>query len=212
MSFHDYGAALHDARREHPAAKRNQAPLLAVLERVFPATGLVLEVASGTGQHAAFFTDALPGLHWQTSEVDTDAFESIEGWRQAAGHNRIRSPIRLDVTARAWPINRADAMVCVNMLQVSPEAAAHGLLAGAARVLAPGAPLVIYAPMTRGGVHISPGNARFDASLQARNPALGIRDADALVAHGTACGLVHAETIDMPANNTVLVFRAAAPT
>ncbi|HCH62545.1 MAG TPA: SAM-dependent methyltransferase [Deltaproteobacteria bacterium] len=207
MSFFQYGEALPDARREHPAAARNQAPILAVLRWVFPTEGLVLEVASGTGQHSAFFTDHLPGLTWQTSEYDPDTFGSIEGWRQASHPDRIRPPVRIDTTAAVWPVARADAMLCVNMLQVSPWAAALGLLAGAARTLAPGAPLVIYSPMSRGGVHISPGNRDFDGALKARNPALGVRDADALIAAATERGLVHEETLDMPANNTVLVFR-----
>ncbi len=207
MSFFQYGESLADARRAHPAATRNQAPLLEVLRRVFPREGLVLEVASGTGQHAAFFTTALPGLRWQTSEYDRDAFASIEAWRQASHPDRIRSPVRLDATAAVWPVEQVDAMLCVNMLQVSPWAAALGLLAGAVRTLAPGAPLVIYSPMSRGGVHISPGNADFDVRLKARDPALGVRDADAIIDAAMAQGLGHDETIDMPANNTVLVFR-----
>jgi SAM-dependent methyltransferase len=207
MSFSQYGESLRDARRAHPAATRNQEPLLAVLRRIFPSTGRVLEVASGTGQHAAFFAGALPGLQWHTSEYDPDAFDSIEAWRQASHPDRIRSPVRIDATATVWPVERVDAMLCVNMLQVSPWAAALGLLAGAARTLTPGAPLVVYSPMSRGGVHISRGNAEFDALLKAEDPALGVRDADALIEAATAQGLRHDETIDMPANNTVLVFR-----
>jgi len=207
MSFFQYGESLADVRRAHPAATRNQAPLLEVLRRVFPAHGLVLEVASGTGQHAAFFTEALPGLQWQTSEYDPDTFDSIEAWRQASHPDRIRAPVRIDATAAVWPVARADAMLCVNLLQVSPWAATLGLLEGAARTLAPGAPLVIYSPMSRGGVHISRGNAEFDARLKAGDPALGVRDADALIEAAVARGLRHDETIDMPANNTVLVFR-----
>lgn len=207
MSFHTYGDRLADARREHPAAQRNQGPLLEVLQRVFPAEGLVLEIASGTGQHAAFFTDALPGLHWQPTDHDPDALPSIAGWRAASHPDRIRPPLQLDVTTHAWPVPDADAMLCVNMLQVAPWSAARGLLAGAARTLKPGGPLVIYSPLSRGGVHTSAGNARFDATLKARNPALGVRDADAVIAEATAVGLHHVELIEMPANNTVLVFR-----
>ena len=207
MSFFQYGNALPDVRREHPAATRNQAPILEVLRAVFPTEGLVLEVASGTGQHAAFFTEHLPGLTWQTTEFDPDTFASIEGWRQATRPDRIRSPVQLDATAEDWAVTEADAMLCVNMLQVSPWTAALGLLSGAARTLRPGAPLVIYSPMSRGGVHISVGNRDFDASLKARNPLLGVRDADQLIAAAADRGLVHEQTIDMPANNTVLVFR-----
>ena len=206
MSFFHYGDSLSDARRAHPAAERNQEPILAVLREVFPEEGIVLEVASGTGQHAAFFSGHFPSLTWQTSEYDPDAFASIEAWRRASWPERIRAPVQLDAMAPTWPIPHADAMLCVNMLQVSPWPAALGLLDGAARTLAPGAPLVIYSPMSRGGVHISAGNADFDARLKARNPALGVRDADALIAAAVARGLEHRRTIDMPANNTVLVF------
>jgi SAM-dependent methyltransferase len=209
MSFHTYGDQLADARREHPSASRNQVPLLTVLQRVFPTEGLVLEIASGTGQHAAFFTGQLPGLRWQPSDFDPDTFDSIEAWRQASHPDRIASPVRIDVTQPTWPIPTADAMLCVNMLQVSPWTAALGVLAGAARTLVPGGPFVIYSPLSRGGVHTSPGNAAFDARLKARNPALGVRDADQLIEAATARGLVHEETLDMPANNTVLVFRRA---
>jgi len=212
MSFHSYGDKLADARREHPAATRNQGPLLDVLRRVFPSTGHVLELASGTGQHAAFFTTHLTGLTWQTSEHDPEAFPSIEAWRLGSHPDRIHPPLRLDATALEWPIARADAMLCVNMLQVSPWAAALGLLAGAVRTLSPGAPLVIYSPMSRKGQHISVGNADFDARLKARDPSLGVRDADALIAAATARGLRHIETIDMPANNTVLVFQQSIST
>jgi len=208
MAFQNYGDKLEDARRDHPATRRNQAPILEVLTRVFPQTGLVLEIASGTGQHAAFFTSQLQGLHWQPTDYDTDTFDSIEAWRHTAHPERIRSPLQLDVTSHPWPVPTADAMLCVNMLQVSPWTAALGLLTGAARTLQPGAPLVIYSPLSRGGVHTSPGNAAFDARLKARNPLLGVRDADALIEAARERGLTHHDTLDMPANNTVLVFRA----
>ena len=207
MSFHNYGDKLTDARREHPAAERNKRPILHILRDTFPATGLVLELASGTGQQVAFYADQLPDLHWQPTDYDPDTLPSIEAWRQASHPDRIRPPLRLDATATAWPVAQADAMLCVNMLQVSPWTAALGMLAGAARTLVPGGPLVIYSPMSRGGRHISPGNASFDASLKARNPLLGVRDADRLIEEATAVGLSHVQTLDMPANNTVLIFR-----
>ena len=207
MSLLPPGPSPTDARRENPSAERNKRPLLEVLRRVFPSEGLVLELASGTGQHAAFFTDQLPSLHWQPTDVDAHALPSIAAWRQASHPDRIRAPLLLDATADAWPVPQADAMLCVNMLQVSPWPATLGLLAGAARTLTAGGPLVIYSPMSRGGVHISPGNAAFDANLKSHDPRLGVRDADLLIEAATAAGLTHAQTVDMPANNTVLVFR-----
>jgi len=207
MSFHNYGDKLADARRQHPAAERNKGPLLEVLRAAFPASGLVLEIASGTGQHAAFFTGAFTGLSWQPTDHDPDTLPSIEAWRQSSHPDRIRPPITLDVESTDWPVAHADAMLCVNMLQVSPWTAALGLLSGAARTLSAGAPLVIYSPLSRGGVHTSEGNAAFDARLKARNPLLGVRDADALIEAATQVGLNHARTVDMPANNTVLIFR-----
>ncbi len=207
MAFHTYGDKLHDARRQHPAAERNSQPLLDVLQRVFPDTGLVLEIASGTGQHAAFFTGQLPGLTWQPTDLDADALPSIEAWRQDSHPDRIHAPVQLDATSTQWPVDHADAMLCVNMLQVSPWTAALGMLSGAARTLGPGAPLVIYSPLSRGGQHTSEGNADFDARLRDRNPLLGVRDADALIEAAASAGLRHEATLDMPANNTVLIFR-----
>lgn len=207
MSFREYGEKLADARRQHPAATRNQEPLLPVLSRFFPPDGLILEIASGTGQHAGFFATELPLIRWQPTDHDAEALPSIEAWRLATVPDRIAPPVQLDVRAEVWPVDAADGMLCVNMLQVAPWEAAVGLLRGAARVLVPGGVLIIYSPLSRGGVHISEGNAAFDARLRARNPALGVRDADAVVAAAEAAGLIHVETVDMPANNTVLVFR-----
>ena len=212
MSFHDYGRKVtdddSDLRRIHPAGERNAPAILDVLKRVFPTRGLVLEIASGTGQHAAFFVQHLEELSWQPTDHDADALGSIEAWRQSTAPDRIRPPLRLDVQAATWPVERVDAMLCINLLQVSPWSAALGLLSGAGRHLQPGAPLVIYSPLSRGGVHTSPGNQAFDERLRTRNPLLGLRDVDRLAAAASSHGLHHEETVDMPANNTVMVLRA----
>lgn len=210
MSFHHFGDQLHegDARRQHPITERNKYPILAVLQRVFPAEGLVLELASGTGQHAAWFTEHLTGLRWQPTDREAGALASIDAWRRAAPHDRILPAIQLDVQSDPWPVAQVQAMLCVNMLQVSPWSSALGLLAGAARHLDPGAPLVIYSPLSRGGVHTSPGNQAFDQRLRAHDPDLGLRDVDALIEAGAVHGLRHEQTLDMPSNNTLLVLRA----
>jgi hypothetical protein len=195
--------------RHAPAAERNAAPILAVLRDELPATGDVLEIASGSGQHAVAFAGAMPRITWQPSDPDADAVDSIAGWREASGLPNVREPLTLDV--HAWPATvRADAIVCINMIHIAPWSAALALLDGAARTLAPGAPLVTYGPYRFAGAFTAPSNAAFDQSLRARDPRWGVRDVRDLVAEAHARGLALRRIVAMPANNHTLVFRRAS--
>ena len=195
------------ARRFAPATQRNREPILAVLRRVLPAEGLLLEVASGTGEHAAFFAAALPRLTFQPSDRDPENLRSITAWREHAALANLREPLALDATAEHWPVERADAVLCVNMIHIAPWAACTGLLDGAARILPSGAPLVLYGPFRRGGRHTSPSNEAFDASLRAQDPAWGVRDIDDVVAAAEGHSL--GELVEMPSNNLCVVLRRA---
>ncbi len=194
-------------RRQAPAAARNREPILEVLRRVLPERGQVLEIASGSGEHALFFSAALPGLTWQPSDVDPAALASIAAWRDHQGSGNLRAPVALDVCAPAWPVEAADAVVNINMIHVSPWAACEGLMAGAGRLLPAGGVLVMYGPYQVRGVDTAPSNLAFDQSLRSRDPAWGVRwlhdVADAAAAHG----LTLAETVTMPANNLTVVYR-----
>ncbi len=196
-----------DPRRFAAATDRNREPILAVLERVLPEQGFILEVASGTGQHAAYFASRLYDQTWQPSDPDPELRDSIDAWRDDAGIDNLLPAIDLDVTWPEWPVTRADAIVAINMLHIAPWEVCHGLMRGAARLLAPGAPLVLYGPFKVAGHHTSPGNAEFDRELRDRNRAFGIRDLDEVRQVAQASGLRLDETIAMPANNLTLVFR-----
>ncbi|MFJ4290697.1 DUF938 domain-containing protein [Cupriavidus sp. NPDC089707] len=196
-----------DARRMAPATERNREPILAVLRNVLPASGTVLEIASGTGQHAAHFAAAFPGLTWQPSDPDRAARESIAAWTAHAGLTNVRAPLDLDVCRQPWDIDAADAMVCINMLHISPWAAAEALFAGAGKLLGPGGVLYLYGPYRRGGAHTAPSNAAFDAQLRATDADWGVRDMEDVVALAAAQGLRCDEPVPMPTNNFSLVFR-----
>lgn len=199
-----------DQRRHAPAAERNLVPILEVLRRVLPPSGLVLEVASGTGQHVVGFARALPELTFQPSDRDDDTLASVRAFREHEGLPNVLEPVVLDVTARTWPVTSADAIFCANMIHIAPWAACLGLLAGAGRVLPPGAPLVLYGPFKRSGEHTAPSNAAFDESLRQRNPTWGVRDLADVSDEASARGLVLDETVPMPANNLTVVFRRQA--
>jgi SAM-dependent methyltransferase len=190
-----------------PAAGRNREPLAAVLREMLPAQGLVLEVASGTGQHAAYFAGLFPGLVWQPSDHDPEALASIRAWRKEAARQNLREPLVLDASAAEWPLERADAILCVNMVHISPWAATEGLLRGAGRLLAADAPLILYGPYRRAGVPTAPSNEAFDASLRARNPEWGLRGLEAVAAEARRHGLGFDRLFEMPANNVTAVFR-----
>ncbi len=196
-------------KREAPAAARNRQPILEVLRPRLPARGLVLEVASGTGEHAVHFAAALPGLDFQPSDPDADARASIDAWRADSGLPNLRPALALDAAAPAWPIEAADAILCCNMIHISPWASAVGLVGGAGRILPPGGLLYLYGPYRREGRHTAPSNEAFDADLKRRNPAWGVRDLEAVAALAAAAGLAGPEVVQMPANNLSVVFRKA---
>ena len=194
-------------RQHAPSAERNREPILAVLERVLPATGTVLEIASGTGQHAIHFAAALPHLVWQPSDLDDEARASIAAWTAHSGLANVRPPLALDVRDASWGIEAAAAIVCINMIHISPWASAQALIGGAGRLLGPGGVLFLYGPYRRGGVHTAPTNAAFDEQLQRRNPAWGVRNMEDVVALADAAGFDAEDPVEMPANNFSLVFR-----
>ena len=196
-----------DPRRFAPAAARNRDPILDAIRGHLPAAGLVLEVASGSGEHAIHFAAALPGLAFQPSDPDAAARASIDAWAAASGLPNIRPALAIDAAAPGWPVAAADAVVCINMIHIAPLAAAEGLMRGAAAILPPGAPLILYGPYRRGGAHTAPSNAAFDADLRGRNPAWGVRDLEAVAALAAAQGFGPPEVIEMPANNLTVVFR-----
>lgn len=196
-----------DPRRFAPATERNRDPILALLRRVLPPAGTVLEIASGTGEHAVFFGRHLPHLTWQPTDLDAAARASIVAWSVEAGLANVAAPLALDASQPNWPVERADAMIAVNLVHISPWAATVGLLGGAARVLPAAAPLVLYGPYKRHGRHTAPSNAAFDQNLRRQNPAWGVRDLEKMVETADAAGLDLAEIAPMPANNLSLVFR-----
>lgn len=200
---------MHTARRHSPAAERNGPPLLAQLQRLLPPAGLMLEIASGTGQHAAFLSEGLPGWQWQPSDFDAAALPSIAAWCQ--GLPRVRPPITLDVLADDWAGAPApvDAVFCANMIHIAPWACTAGLMRGATRHLAPGGVLLTYGPYLVDGEPTAPSNLAFDADLRARNPAWGLRRLADVAAEAAAAGLALHERVDMPANNLLLAWRRA---
>ncbi|WP_323119838.1 DUF938 domain-containing protein [Burkholderia alba] len=198
-------------RQWAPAAERNREPILEVLRAVLPEQGTVLEIASGTGQHAVHFAAALPHLDWQPTDADPAARASIAAWADEAALPNLRVPLALDVRAPRWPLDAVEAIVCINMIHIAPWQAAEALFAGAARLLGDAGVLVLYGPYRRGGEHTSPSNAQFDAQLRGRDPAWGVRDLEAVVELGRAAGLSIEKIAQMPANNLSVVFRKVAP-
>ena len=190
-----------------PSFLRNRDPILAVLARVLPESGTVLEIAGGSGEHAVYFAAALPSLIWQPTDLDQVALRSIAAHRAAARLPNVRPPLQLDASARSWPVEHADAIVAINMLHISPWRAAEGLMAGAGRVLRPGGVLYLYGPFRENGVHTAPSNAVFDGSLRARNPEWGVRDVADLTELARVHGLSFTERVGMAANNLSLIFR-----
>lgn len=189
-----------------PAAERNREPILAVLQEVFPAEGLILEVASGTGQHCVHFARHMAGQTWQPSDPDPSHRVSVRGWVEAEGLSNVREPLELDTTWDDWGIDAADALLCCNMIHIAPWEACLGLWRGAERLLPAGAPLVLYGPYMVDGQHTAPSNERFDASLKLRNPAWGVRDLNDVKAQAEKRGFLLAERVPMPANNFTLIF------
>jgi hypothetical protein len=196
-------------KRSAPATQRNREPIAAVLREVLPERGTVLEIASGTGEHAVYFAGLFPRLCWQPSDRDAESLASIRAWREEAVLPNLLEPLRLDAAAEQWPAAEADAILCVNMVHISPWTATLGLMRGAGRLLAGGAPLVLYGPYRRAGVPTAASNEAFDASLRARNPAWGLRDLAAVEAEAERHDLRLERVLEMPANNLTMVFRRA---
>ncbi len=189
-----------------PSAARNRAHILPVLRDALPADGSVLEVASGSGEHAVHFTAALPH-RWQPSDVDPEALASIEAWRAEVGHPGLLPPLRLDVLdPETWPEGPFDAVVCSNMIHITPWACCLGLLDLAARVLPAAGVLFLYGPYLRGGKPTTASNADFDASLKARDRSWGLRDLGRVRAAAAGRGLLRTALIDTPHNNFSQVF------
>lgn len=198
-----------DQRMYSPSVARNSAPILAVLQRVLPTSGVVLEIGCGTGEHAVCFAAAMPDLTWQPSDPDSDSRTSTASWIKFAGLNNVLAPLDLDVCATSWGIEQMapfDCIVSINMVHIAPWAASLGLFAGAGRLLRAGGLLVIYGPFMRDGVHNAPSNAAFDRDLRARNPSWGVRDIADLERLGKASRLHLREVIEMPSDNRLLVF------
>ncbi|NUQ18152.1 MAG: DUF938 domain-containing protein [Sphingomonas sp.] len=194
-------------RRSAPAALRNREPIAEVLGEWLPKSGLVLEIASGTGEHAVYFAERFPTLEWQPSDVHSDALASIEAWREAAALPNVRPPLAIDAASRDWPIDRADAVLCINMVHISPWPSALGLIGGAARLLPQGAPLILYGPWLKDDVATASTNVAFDADLKRRDPQWGLRRVEDFDAAARERGLELAETRPMPANNLMLLWR-----
>ena len=199
---------MSEARQDYPATSRNSEPILAQLRRFMPQTGLVLEVAAGTGQHAVYFCRHLPGLTWQPSDPDPALRASIAAWREHEGLANLLPAVELDATAARWPVVQADAIFCANMIHIAPWTACEGLMRGAGRTLGPGGILFLYGPFHRHGGPTSPSNARFDASLRARDPGWGVRHLEQVQAEARANGMALVEVVAMPANNFCVVFAA----
>jgi SAM-dependent methyltransferase len=197
------------AIRHSPAAERNQGPILAALERLLPRRGAVLEIASGTGQHAAHFAAALPQWQWQPSDVEPAALASIDG--RCAGLANVRPALVLDVLRPDWPGVPAvvDAIFCANMLHISPWPTCAALMRGAARHLAANGVLLLYGPYVVDGEPTAPSNVAFDADLRARDAGWGLRRLVDVTAKAEAAGLALRERIAMPANNLLLVWARA---
>jgi len=192
-----------------PAPERNKQPILDVLQRVLPARGTLLEIASGSGQHAAFFASHLPGWTWQPSDLDPENLASIAEWVKDAQLPSLRAPLRVDVCDAEWNLDGIaplDALFCANMIHIAPWAACLGLIRGAGRYLAPGGHFVVYGPFMIGGEHTAQSNATFDASLKARDPSWGVRDSDDVIALCAGVGVQFIERVAMPANNQTLIF------
>lgn len=199
-----------DGRRYAPSTARNREPIRDVFAAQGLTSGQVLEIASGTGEHGAFLTDAFPELRWTYSDIDPASRASQKAWREAATHDRLSGPVAIDASTGDWGEVEGktwDLIVSVNMVHISPFAATEGLLQGAARLLRPGGHVFLYGPYARNG-EIAPSNAAFSENLQSRNPAWGVRDLDTqIVPRASRAGLQLDTVIEMPANNLSVLLR-----
>lgn len=201
-----YEAPASGMRRSAPAALRNREPIAEVLREWLPDSGLVLEIASGTGEHAVHFAECFPKLEWQPSDIHADALTSVEAWRRDSGLANVLDPLTLDASSPDWPIDRADAVLSINMVHISPWDSALGLLDGARRLLPPGAPLIMYGPWITSAFDTASSNLEFDQNLRARDPEWGLRSVEDFAAAAAERGLKLKQTRTMPANNLMLLF------
>jgi hypothetical protein len=202
-----YEAQASGARRSAPAALRNREPIAEVLKEWLPPSGLVLEIASGTGEHAVYFAERFPALDWQPSDVHPDALTSIAAWREETGLPNVLPPLVLDASSPDWPIDRSDAVLSINMVHISPWSSALGLLDGAARILNPGSPLIMYGPWLKDDIPTVESNLAFDSDLRRRDPQWGLRGVEDFAAAADERGLALDRTRSMPANNMMLLLR-----
>jgi len=202
-----YEAPATGSRRSAPAALRNREPIAEVLGEWLPKRGLVLEIASGTGEHAAFFAERFPALEWQPSDVHLDALTSIAAWREASDLPNLRPPLTLDAASADWPVRAADAVLSINMVHISPWASALGLLDGAAAILPSGAPLILYGPWLKGDIPAAPSNLEFDADLKRRDPSWGLRRVEDFAVAAAPRGFALEALRPMPANNLMMLWR-----
>lgn len=196
-----------DPRLTYPATARNRDAILGVLRTVLPERGRVLEIASGSGEHTAYFAPHFPSLTWQPTDLDPGVLASIAAHAAASGADNIEAPVALDVTARPWPVTEANAVLAINMIHIAPWAASEALIAGAGEILSKDGSLFLYGPYRRDGAHTAPSNERFDRSLRGQNADWGVRDLEAVsdtaAVHGLSLHAVH----EMPSNNFSVVFR-----
>lgn len=196
-------------KRQAPAAARNRQPILDVLRPHLPDDGLVLEIASGSGEHAVHFAEALPRLTFQPTDPGAEQRASIDAWVQELGLANVRPSLELDARAETWPVARADVVICINMIHIAPWEAAIGLMTGASRLLSPGGVLFLYGPYHRTGRPTAPGNESFDRSLRQQDPSWGVRNLEDVIALAARHGFPAPQIAEMPANNLSLVFRKA---
>jgi hypothetical protein len=194
-------------RLQYPATSRNRDVILDVLRGVLPRTGLVLEIASGSGEHILHFARAFPDLTFQPSDPEDAARRSIAAWVKESGSDNIRPPLDLDASKPDWPLTQASAILCINMIHISPWPATEGLLRGAAQILQSGAPLYLYGPYRQTGIETAPSNEAFDVSLKSRNSEWGLRHLEDVATLARLHGFSDASVTPMPANNLSVVFR-----
>jgi SAM-dependent methyltransferase len=198
---------MNPAARTAPAVARNREPILQVLRDRLPSPVQVLEIASGTGEHAAWFSRALPAVTWQPTDHDPVALESIAAWRDTMALPNLLPPLQLDAAAETWPVTHVDVVIAINLVHIAPWVTTQGLIAGAARVLTSGGLLFLYGPFRERGVHTAAGNASFDADLRAHNPSWGVRALEEISELAVRHGFEAPKRIAMPANNLSVVFR-----
>ena len=202
-----YEGLVEGAKRSAPAALRNRDPIAAVLREWLPSSGLVLEIASGTGEHAAHFAQAFPNLEWQPSDLDPAALASIAAWCADAALPNLCDPVVLNAASPDWPVDAVDALLSINMVHISPWASALGLISGAAGILPPDGALILYGPWLKDDIATASSNRDFDADLKLRNPDWGLRRVEDFAAAASTLGLLFEDVRAMPANNLMLLFR-----